>query len=155
MRFRSGLSFSKKTIEAKLSLAHQRVNIHNNWMLYHRRNRPARGVFESDSVPTLVFTTVCAKGRKQWLTNPQVHAALQATWRRHGGLESMRKGRMRIGDDSIEGGATPRAAAQIRRGRAILDNLRTARRDFRPTGRYAPDEGGFYALHRVSREVGQ
>jgi putative transposase len=52
-------------------------------MLYHRRNRPARGVFESDSVATLVFTTVCANGRKQWLTNPQVHAALQATWRRH------------------------------------------------------------------------
>jgi Protein of unknown function (DUF3311) len=53
------------------------------------------------------------------------------------------------------GEATPHAAAQIRRGRAILDNLREARRDFRPTGRYAPDEGGFYTLHRLYREVGQ
>jgi REP element-mobilizing transposase RayT len=52
-------------------------------MLYYRREHPARGVFESDLVPTLVFTTVCSKGRKRWLANPQVHGALQAAWRRH------------------------------------------------------------------------
>jgi len=56
---------------------------HCHYVLYHRRDHPARGVFESDSVPTLVFTTVCAKGRKRWIANPQVHAALLAAWRRH------------------------------------------------------------------------
>lgn len=72
-----------KTIGAKLSLAHLTANIHNDSVLYPSRNHPARGVSESDSVPTLVFATVCPKGRRRWLTNPKVHAALQAAWRRH------------------------------------------------------------------------
>jgi REP element-mobilizing transposase RayT len=78
-----GPASSEKTLGAKLSLANGTIYIHNKFVLYTRRNHPARGVFESGSVPTLVFTTVCTKGRKQWLTNPQVHVALQAAWRRH------------------------------------------------------------------------
>ena len=80
---RPGRSSPEKTIRAKLSLAHRTIYIHNYGVLYHRRNHPARGVYESDSVPTVVFTTVSTKGRKRWLANPQVHAALQAAWRRH------------------------------------------------------------------------
>ena len=49
------------------------------------------------------------------------------------GLESVSRGTTRIGGDPIRGEATPRAAAQIRRGRAKLDKVRSARRDFRPT----------------------
>jgi putative transposase len=33
--------------------------------------------------PTLVFTTVCTKGRKRWLANGEVHSALRAVWLRH------------------------------------------------------------------------
>ena len=50
-----------------------------------------------------------------------------------GDLESMPGGTMRIGDNPIRGDATPRAAAQIRRGQASLDNVRRACRDFRPS----------------------
>ncbi len=52
-------------------------------MLYKRRNRPARGVLGSASIPTVVFTTVCTKGRKRWLANPELHSALRAAWLRH------------------------------------------------------------------------
>ena len=52
-------------------------------MLYKRRNRPARGVLKSDSIPTVVFTTACTKARKPWLANSEVHAALRAAWLRH------------------------------------------------------------------------
>ncbi len=59
------------------------VTTYNIFVLYHRRKHPARGVLELDSVPTLVFTTVCTKGRKRLLANAQVHAALRAAWLRH------------------------------------------------------------------------
>jgi putative transposase len=52
-------------------------------VLYIQRKHPARGVSESESNPTLVFTTVCTKGRERWLANDQVHAALRAVWLRH------------------------------------------------------------------------
>ena len=52
-------------------------------MLFRSRNHPARGVFESDLAPTLVFVTACTKGRKPWLANRQVHAALREAWTRH------------------------------------------------------------------------
>jgi putative transposase len=52
-------------------------------MFYYRRDHPAWGVLDSQSNPTLVFTTVCTKARKRWLAKPQVHAALRAAWRRH------------------------------------------------------------------------
>jgi putative transposase len=52
-------------------------------MIYKRRNRPARGVLESESYPTLVFVTACTKGRNRWLANPLVHTALRASWCRH------------------------------------------------------------------------
>jgi REP-associated tyrosine transposase len=59
------------------------ITIQYYCVLFPYRSHPARGVFESDSAPTLVFTTACAKERKPWLANPQVHAALRAAWRRH------------------------------------------------------------------------
>ena len=52
-------------------------------MLLLSRNHPARGVLESDLAPTLVFTTACTKGRKPWLANTEVHAALRAAWLHH------------------------------------------------------------------------
>jgi hypothetical protein len=72
---------SEKTLGAKLSLAN--VTIYIISLCYTPAETTLHeALFESGSVPTLVFTTVCTKGRKQWLTNPQVHVALQAAWRR-------------------------------------------------------------------------
>ena len=49
--------------------------------------------------------------------------------------------------DTTRSRAKPPPTPRLKSGadEAILDNLRTARRDFRPTYRHAPDEGGFYA----------
>lgn len=45
------------------------------------RRHPARGVFISGCVPTIVFVTVCTKGRQPWLAQPHVHDALVKIWR--------------------------------------------------------------------------
>jgi len=52
-------------------------------MLFKCRKRPARGVLIHESIPTVIYTTVCAYNRRRWLANPQVHAAIRAAWLRH------------------------------------------------------------------------
>jgi len=47
---------------------------------YPRRRHPAHGVFFIDGQPTIIFDTVCTKGRKPWLANDEVHALLRAVW---------------------------------------------------------------------------
>lgn len=42
-------------------------------MLLRRRKHPARGVLIDESIPPVVYTTVCTQNRKRWLANPQVH----------------------------------------------------------------------------------
>ena len=54
-------------------------------MLCYDRHHPARGVLEDETVPTLVFATVCTKKRKPWLATPQVHRALRSAWFQHKG----------------------------------------------------------------------
>lgn len=73
----------REPVVAAIRFDLRNIITHYSYVLYPKRNHPARGVFGSDSVPTLVFTTACTKARKPWLTNLQVHAALQAVWRRH------------------------------------------------------------------------
>ena len=48
-----------------------------------QRNRPSRGVLESQWVPTLVFLTVCTKNRRGWLNQPEIHEALVNLWQLH------------------------------------------------------------------------
>jgi putative transposase len=52
-------------------------------MFYHERGHPARGVLHDETVPTLVFATVCTKKRKPWLAMPQVYRALRSAWVHH------------------------------------------------------------------------
>jgi len=52
-------------------------------VFYPQRRRPAKGVLEDESIPTLVFTTGCTRKRKPWLATPEVHSALRVAWLRH------------------------------------------------------------------------
>jgi putative transposase len=44
------------------------------------RKHPARGVFVSLGQPTIVFLTVCTKGREPWLAQEHVHKSLCDVW---------------------------------------------------------------------------
>jgi putative transposase len=45
-----------------------------------QRTHPAHGVFPQLNKPTIVFLTVCTKGRAPWLATDAVHDLLVATW---------------------------------------------------------------------------
>src|SRR5205823_1056317 len=45
-----------------------------------KRKHPAHGVEIATSLPTIVFLTVCTKGRAPWLASPDVHAQLRSVW---------------------------------------------------------------------------
>jgi putative transposase len=45
-----------------------------------RRKHPAHGVLFIDGQPTIVFDTVCTKGRIAWLANDLVHQLLRQVW---------------------------------------------------------------------------
>jgi putative transposase len=47
---------------------------------FHERSRPARGLLSDDAIPTLIFLTVCTRGRSHWLADDRVHAMLQQIW---------------------------------------------------------------------------
>ena len=44
------------------------------------RHHPAHGVLVSSVAPTIVFLTVCTRGRRPWLADPEVHELLRAVW---------------------------------------------------------------------------
>src|SRR5262245_26113603 len=44
------------------------------------RKHPAHGVIIHPSQPTIVFLTVCTKGRSRWLAGPEIHDLLRSTW---------------------------------------------------------------------------
>lgn len=44
------------------------------------RRRPAHGILGSSHQPTIVFVTVCTKGREAWLACPEAHEALRRAW---------------------------------------------------------------------------
>ena len=52
-------------------------------MLYYDRSHPARGVLEDETLPTLVFATICTRKRKPRLATPRVHRVLRSSWFRH------------------------------------------------------------------------
>src|SRR5258707_10374621 len=43
------------------------ILLHILSMLCFDRNHPARGVLEDETLPTLVFATICTKKRRPWL----------------------------------------------------------------------------------------
>src|SRR5437763_1827989 len=45
------------------------------------RRHPAHGVYIQKDSPTIVFLTVCTKGRRRWLADAAVHELLQLVWR--------------------------------------------------------------------------
>ena len=45
------------------------------------RGKPTHGVKIDLGTPTIVMVTVCAKDRETWLASPDVHEALEETWR--------------------------------------------------------------------------
>lgn len=47
-----------------------------------QRGHPARGVSVSISEPTIVFVTVCTKGREPWLLKPGVRDGLESVWKK-------------------------------------------------------------------------
>src|SRR5215831_15590523 len=44
------------------------------------RSRPARGVLTDNAIQTVVFLTVCTRGRGRWLADDRVHALLRQIW---------------------------------------------------------------------------
>jgi hypothetical protein len=59
------------------------ILLHILSMLYINRNHPARRVLEDETLPTLVFATICTKKRRPWLATPLVHRVLRSAWLRH------------------------------------------------------------------------
>ena len=49
---------------------------------FKQRRHPAKGVFIFLGQATIVFVTVCCKGRAQQLANPNVHDALLQAWKK-------------------------------------------------------------------------
>ena len=47
---------------------------------FSQRIRPDRGVAIKEHLPTLVFVTICTKGRKPWLATDQNHQLLRTIW---------------------------------------------------------------------------
>ncbi len=50
-------------------------------MRFPQRRHPQKGVLETEVGPTIVFLTVCTRGRTPWLADHTVHALLIAIWR--------------------------------------------------------------------------
>jgi len=48
---------------------------------FPQRNRPDKGVLIKEYQPTLVFVTICTKGRKPWLATDTNHRLLRTIWR--------------------------------------------------------------------------
>ena len=44
------------------------------------RKHPAHGVLFVDGQPTIIFDTICSKGRARWLANDAVHQLLRDVW---------------------------------------------------------------------------
>ncbi len=44
------------------------------------RKHPAHGVLYIPHRPTIIFDTVCTKGRQRWLANDAVHQQLRSVW---------------------------------------------------------------------------
>jgi REP element-mobilizing transposase RayT len=47
---------------------------------FPQRIRPDRGVAIKEHLPTLVFVTICTKGRKPWLATDENHQLLRTIW---------------------------------------------------------------------------
>ena len=47
---------------------------------FPERIRPDRGVVPRERQPTLVFATICTKGRKPWLATDENHRLLRTIW---------------------------------------------------------------------------
>ena len=47
---------------------------------FPQRIYPDKGVVIKEHQPTLVFATVCTKGRKPWLATDETHRLLQTIW---------------------------------------------------------------------------
>jgi REP element-mobilizing transposase RayT len=47
---------------------------------FPRRKQLAKGVFEVDGQPTIVFDTVCTKDRGKWLATYEAHQLLVTVW---------------------------------------------------------------------------
>jgi len=46
------------------------------------RKHPAHGIQLQTYTPTIIFLTVCTKGRKPWLANSTVHELIRSTWQK-------------------------------------------------------------------------
>ena len=44
------------------------------------RRQPARGVHIRSAEPTIVFLTICTRGRQTWLTQECIHETLRIAW---------------------------------------------------------------------------
>jgi putative transposase len=62
------------------------------------RKHPAHGVLFLDGKPTVIFDTICTKGRQPWLANPQVHDLLRRIWQ---AADGWRVGRYVVMPDHI------------------------------------------------------
>jgi putative transposase len=62
------------------------------------RKHPAHGVLFLDGKPTVIFDTICTKGRQSWLANPQVHDLLRTVWQ---AADAWRVGRYVVMPDHI------------------------------------------------------
>ena len=47
---------------------------------YPPRRRMAKGIIEIEGQPTIVYDTICTRGRRAWLANPEVHELLIDIW---------------------------------------------------------------------------
>jgi putative transposase len=74
---------SQRPILPRNALTQDDYTIHISIMLYRDRRHPARGVLVDETLPTLVFATVCTRKRKPWLATAQVHRVLRSAWLRH------------------------------------------------------------------------
>src|SRR5215469_193210 len=50
------------------------------WRHSYRRKRPSRGIRSDETVPTVIFLTVCTKQRWRCLANPMAHQLLRSIW---------------------------------------------------------------------------
>ena len=45
-----------------------------------QRKHPAHGVLYVEGQPTIIFDTVCTRGRMRWLANDEIHQLLREVW---------------------------------------------------------------------------
>ena len=65
---------------------------------FNQRSRQASGVFHVDGQPTIVYDTVCTKGRVPWLATDAIHTLLRDVWTN---AEAWAMGRYMIMPDHI------------------------------------------------------